>query len=355
MRGTTLTRIVSMRAVTITAQGQPVASNVRVVDDWAEPEAQPGGAIVRTEASALNQLDLTVGRGVPGMTLSYPRITGADGCGVVEAVGDGVDEAWLGRRVLLNAAIVQPESGHPDIVPVLPAIRMIGEHIDGTLAERFAAPITNLLPLREETDPVQAAAFGLTHLTAWRMLRSRAGLRAGQTLLITGIGGGVALACLNIARHLGCRTIVTSRHQWKLDRALELGADDAVLDTGEDWSRTVRGFVHKRGVDVCADSVGKAIHTPCLRSLARGGVFVTCGATSGFDATTDLGRVFWNQLTIIGSTMGDMAEFRQVTSLLEAGAIMPVVDSVHEGSDARAAYERLESGDQFGKVLLRWS
>ena len=342
-----------MRAITITRQGEPVSPNVRYVTDWPEPTAQPGQVLVRTEASALNQLDLTVGRGVPGLELTYPRISGSDAAGIVEAVGPGVDEAWIGRRVLLNAAVMQADPLKPDVLPAQPGRRMIGEHDQGALAELFTAPVTNILEIGE-IDPVDAAAFGLTHLTAWRMLWTRGRLSPGQWVLIPGIGGGVALALLNIARHFGCRTIVTSRHPAKLERALELGADHGVHDTGEDWSRQVRQLTGKRGVDICADSVGKAIHLPCIKSLARGGTFVTCGATSGFDAVTDLGRVFWNQLNIIGSTMGDMDEFRQVTALLQSGAFRPVVDSVFQAKEAAEAYARLESGEQFGKVVLRW-
>ncbi len=342
-----------MQAVTITRQGSPVHENVHVVDDWPDPTPGPGEALVRTEAAALNQLDLTVGRGVPGLELEYPRISGSDAAGVVERVGDGVDESWVGCRVLLNAAVEQPDPRKPDVIPAQPGRRMIGEHDQGALAELFTAPVSNLLEIGE-IDPVDAAAFGLTHLTAWRMLWSRAQIKPGQWVLITGIGGGVALSLLNIARHFGCRTIVTSRHESKLERALEFGAEHGVHDTGEDWSRQVRHLTGKRGVDICADSVGKAIHMSCIKSLARGGTFVTCGATTSFDAVTDLGRVFWNQLNIIGSTMGDMHEFRQVVALLQSGAFRPVIDSVYTAADAHEAYARLESQEQFGKVVIRW-
>jgi zinc-binding alcohol dehydrogenase/oxidoreductase len=193
------------------------------------------------------------------------------------------------------------------------------------------------------------------HLTAWRMLVTRAGLKPGQTVLITGIGGGVALALLSISRHFGCATIVTSRQEWKLDKATQLGADHGVLDSGDDWSRQVRGLTGKRGCDICADSVGKAVHASCIRSLARGGVFVTCGATTGADAMTDLARLFWNQLTLAGSTMGNMDEFRQVVALHLRGALRPVIDSVHAAADAAAAFARLEASEQFGKIVLRWA
>ena len=338
--------MIDMKAATIAQQGSPVSPNVRIVDDWPEPTAGAGEVIIRTEASALNHLDLWVGRGLPG-------IGGSDGCGRVEAVGDGVDESWIGRRVIINAAVPIPERVHPDRRAAPLDISMIGEHTNGTHRAKFAAPVTNILDIGD-TDPIDAAAYGLSHLTAWRMLVTRAQLRAGMTVLITGIGGGVALAALTIAKHFGCTTIVTSRHQWKLDKATELGADHAVLDEGEDWSRAVRGCTGKRGVDICADSVGKAIHLSCIKSLARGGVFVTCGTTTGPDATTDLARVFWNQLTIIGSTMGDMREFDESSSLLRTGAIKPVIDSVHTAADARAAYERMEAGDQFGKIVIDW-
>ena len=230
----------------------------------------------------------------------------------------------------------------------------MGEHSPGAMAEAFLAPVSNLLELPEDIDAREAAAYGLTHLTAWRMIATRARATAGDWVLIPGIGGGVALAALGICRHLGCRTVVTSRHQWKLDRAMELGADHAVLDDGEGWSRTVRGLTGRRGVDVCIDSVGKAIHASCIRSLARGGRFVTCGCTSGGDAVTDLTRIFWNQLSILGSTMGDMEEFRQVVGLLTGGHLRPVVDQIHGPEWAREAWSRLESGSQFGNLVIDW-
>jgi NADPH:quinone reductase-like Zn-dependent oxidoreductase len=342
-----------MHAAVITKQGSPVAPNVHVVHDWPELNAGPGEGVVKTEASAMNQLDLHVGRGIPGMGLTYPRISGSDGAGIIESVGAGVDRAWIGQRVLLNAQIAKPDPALPNVVPAAPDRIMIGEHINGTMAEKFVAPIANLLPIGQ-SDPVQAAAFGLTHLTAWRMLRSRANLQPGQLVLITGVGGGVALAALAIARHFGCTTIVTSRHQWKLDRAKELRADHGILDQGDDWSKAVRAATGKRGVDVAIDSIGKAVHLAALKCLARGGVYITCGTTSGADAVTDLARIYWNQLAILGSTMGDMDEFRSVFALFRSGAIKPVIDSVFDADDSPKAYARLESAEQFGKIVVRW-
>ncbi|MFK7960563.1 MAG: zinc-binding dehydrogenase [Phycisphaerales bacterium] len=342
-----------MKAVVIRQQGHPVAPNVALVNDYPDPVAAPGQVRVRTEAAALNHLDLWVGRGLPGIEMTYPRISGSDGAGTVEAVGEGVDPAWIGRRVVLNAAMPKAVPPSPDVIPSRPDIVMIGEHVDGCLGEFFVAPVENLLPIGD-ADAGQAAATALSHLTAWRMLRTRARLEPGMIVLITGIGGGVALACLSIARHFGCRVIVTSRHQDKLDRARELGADAGVLDTGTDWSREVRGLTGKRGVDICADSIGKAVHLAGVKSLARGGTYVTCGCTTGPDATTDLARVFWNQLSILGSTMGDMDEFREVMSLHLDGSLQPVIDSEYRPEQAGDAFARLEAGEQFGKLVVRW-
>lgn len=343
-----------MRAAVIAKQGTPVHENVHIVDDWPEPQAKPGEVVLRVEASALNQLDLWVGRGVPGLDLEYPRISGSDVCGIVEAIGEGVDDAWKGRRVILNAAVPKPDPVRPDVDPAMHDIRMIGEHWSGVHGERLAVPVAQVKAVGD-ADPVQAAAFGLTFLTAWRCLVTRAEMKAGDTLLVPGIGGGVATAALKIGRHLGCRVIVTSRHQWKLDRAIELGASDGILDKGEDWSRQVRAMTGKRGVDIVLDSVGKATHLSSIKSLARGGAYVSPGCTTGPAATTDLARLFWLQLRIIGSTMGSMEEFGEVVSLFNAGHLEPVVDQVFDGADAPAAFARLESGEQFGKIVLKWS
>lgn len=342
-----------MRAITIQRQGTPVHSNVAFVADYPDPSPASGEVVVRTEAAALNHLDLWVGRGLPGIALRYPAISGSDGAGVVEAVGAGVDSSWIGRRVLLNAAVPKQEPPRPDARPAPLDIFMIGEHGPGCLAELFVAPVTNVLEIGE-TDPIQATAFGLAHLTAWRMMVTQAQLRAGMQVLITGIGGGVALAALSIARHFGCEVIVTSRHQSKLERAKSLGAQHVVLDGGQDWSKEVRQLTGRRGVDLCVDSVGKAIHGSCIKSLARGGTFATCGATTGADATTDLTRIFWNQLRVVGSTMGDMREFREVVALLRSGALRPTIDRVFQPEQGREAFARLEAGDQFGKLVVDW-
>jgi NADPH:quinone reductase-like Zn-dependent oxidoreductase len=353
-----------MRAAVIQRQaapGQSIAACVQLSNDWPEPPAPgPGQARVRTLAASLNHLDLWVARGVPGLNLTYPRVSGSDACGVVESVGPGVDPAWIGRRVVLNAAIDTAGTRTPDEPPrssLAPDYELIGEHHMGALAERFNAPADNLQPVDQNGDPTEAAAFGLTFLTAYSMIIGKAGLRPGQSVLVTGIGGGVALAALTIAKYLGCPVAVTSRHQWKLDKARQLGADLCVLDDGGDWSKAVRAWTASRpggGVDLAVDSSGKATHIKCIKSLARGGAYVSPGCTSGPDAVTDLARLFWNQLRILGSTMGSCSEFAEVVSLYRAGRLRPVVDAVYPLEQAPEAYARLEKGEQFGKIVVRF-
>ncbi len=348
-----------MRAIVVSKQASPVAPNVSLVHDWPEP-APPavGECLVRTLASAFNQMDLWVGRGVPGLKLGYPRVSGCDACGVVEAVGPGVDPAWIGTRVIVNAATRVPERQHPSDPPnstISPNYELIGEHHLGMHAEKFLAPAANLAAVESTQDPAPAAAFGLCALTAYSMIVTKGQLRPGQSVLITGIGGGVATAALAIAKHYACRVVVTSRHQWKLDRAKQLGADCLILDNGSDWSSQVRAWTNKRGVDMAIDSSGKATHLSCVKSLARGGAYVTPGCTSGPDATTDLARIFWNQLRVLGSTMGSNDEFREVAALFRAGKLAPVVDQVFVPEQCRDAYARLEAAEQFGKIVIRWS
>jgi NADPH:quinone reductase-like Zn-dependent oxidoreductase len=346
-----------MRAVVIQRQGTPVAANVAFVKDWPDPAPPgPGQVLIKTIASAFNHMDLWVGRGIGGLTLTYPRISGCDACGTVESVGEGVDKAWLGRRVIVNAATRVAPRSHPDDPPastLAPAYELIGEHTNGMFCERFLAPAANLAAV-DNANPQEAAAFGLCALTAYSMMLTKGQLRPGQTVLITGIGGGVATSALALAKHWGCRTAVTSRHQWKLDKAKDLGADFLVLDKGQDWSKEVRAWTNKRGTDLAVDSVGKAAHLNCIKSLARGGAFLTPGATTGADAITDLTRVFWNQLRILGSTMGSNEEFSEVAALFRCGKLRPAIDKVFPAEEGPEAYARLEAGEQFGKIVLNW-
>lgn len=348
-----------MRAVTLQKRGAPVAPSVAYVEDWPEVvDLARGEALIRTEASALNQMDIWVGKGVPGLELTYPRVSGCDACGTIEAVGEGVDQAWIGRRVIVNAALPQPERiapGDPPGSSLAPSYHLIGEHLNGMHKERFAAPVSNLADVGAKADPRAAAAFGLVTLTAYSMMRTKGNIRPGQSVLITGIGGGVATAALSICRWLACPAIVTSRHQWKLDKALKLGAAHAILDEGQDWSRDVRRLTDKRGVDMAVDSIGKPTHMNCIKSLARGGAFVTPGNTGGPIVETDQARIFWNQLRIFGSTMGNNDEWREIAALFRTGVLQPVIDQAIPAAEAQRAWQRLEASEQFGKIVLDWT
>jgi NADPH:quinone reductase-like Zn-dependent oxidoreductase len=258
--------------------------------------------------------------------------------------------------VIYNAAVRMPEISRPNDPPgstLAPNYELIGEHRFGAHAELFNCPVDNLAEVGG-ADAESAAAFGLCALTAYSMMVTKGTLRPGQSVLITGIGGGVATSALSIAKHLGCPVVVTSRHQHKLDEAKSLGADLGLLDAGQDWSKEVRAWTGKRGVDMAVDSVGKATHLNCIKSLARGGAYVTPGCTTGPDAVTDLARIFWNQLRLLGSTMGSNDEFREVASLFRAGSLRPVVDTVFRPDQAADAYRRLEQGEQMGKIVIRW-
>jgi NADPH:quinone reductase-like Zn-dependent oxidoreductase len=341
----------TMKAAILERSGSDVAANVRLITDWPVPRVTAGQVRVRTEAAALNHVDLWLGQ---SDWQPYPHVGGFDGCGIVEAVGDGVDDAWLGKRVIFNAALPVLEPPSPDVRPKRPPeIGLIGSEMHGSMAEKFVVPAANILHVGD-ADPVKAAAFGLTFLTAWRMISTRAQLKPDQTVLLTGIGGGVALAALRIVRSIGSSVIVTSRHTWKLDKAVALGAEHRVLDRGQDWSQEVLELTRGRGVDLCVDSVGKVLHAKCIRSLAQGGILATCGATTGGEAETILGDIYWKQLSVLGSSMGNMDEFREVTALFRGGELEPVVDSVFSPEDAAAAYARLQAGEQFGKVVVQW-
>jgi NADPH:quinone reductase-like Zn-dependent oxidoreductase len=239
--------------------------------------------------------------------------------------------------------------------PLCPRFRILGEHTQGTMAEYIVVPAVNVRAIPSNVPAEQAAAFTLTTLTAWRMIVTRARVQSADDVLIWGIGGGVALAALQICKQIGAHVWVVSSSDEKLRRAKELGADELLNRDGVDVAAVIRERTGKRGVDVVIDNVGAATWNQSLRALGRRGRLVTCGATSGPIVETDVRRLFWNQWTIFGSTMGNDVEFDAIVAELRAGRLMPVVDSVFPLKDGRAAFERLQSGQQFGKVVVRVS
>jgi NADPH:quinone reductase-like Zn-dependent oxidoreductase len=340
-----------VRGLTISALDQ-----LELRDDLQEPVlARDTDVRVRVRAAALNHLDLFLVAGLPGITITPPWIVGSDGMGVVESVGSAVTEVAVGDTVLLNPGTSDRTCEYclSDDQPLCRAYGIAGEHRPGTLAELIVVPEVNVISVAADTDLAEAAAFPLATLTAWRMMTTRARVAAGDRVLIWGIGGGVAIACLQIAKLLGAHVTVTSGSDAKLARAVALGADDTINHATADVGREMRARTARRGVDVVVDSVGEATWAQSLGALGKRGRIVTCGGTSGPMLTTDVRRLFWNQWTILGSTMGSEREFAEISEHFRAGRLRPPVDRVFDLADGRAAYERLASGEQFGKVVVR--
>jgi NADPH:quinone reductase-like Zn-dependent oxidoreductase len=321
--------------------------------DRPEPEPGLGEVRVRLKTAAINRLDVFVLHGMPGIPIGLPHIGGADGAGVVDAVGDAVEGVEIGSEVVFDPGL---SCGHCEFCfsgeqSLCLTFGVLGEHSDGTFAEAVVVAAQSLAPRPTHLSWEESAAFGLAHLTAWRMLINRGGLRTGETVLIHGIGGGVSMACLQLAKLMGARVFVTSRSEEKLQRAVELGADET-LPADDQVACGVRGLTGKRGADVVVDSVGEATWMQSLKAAAKGGRILTCGATSGPNPTEELRQVFWNQLSIIGSTMGSRRDWRELVAAVEMHQIKPVVDTVLPLVEGRAAYERMEQAGQFAKIVL---
>src|SRR5687768_10146098 len=282
-----------VKAVRIHEDGGPDVLRYEDVDD---PVAGPDEVLVSLRAAALNHLDVWVRKGLP--SVPKPRILGADGAGVIAALGEGVDGLEVGQRVVVNPGI--PHDGR---------ITVIGEHTDGTYCELKTLPAAQLYPLDDALSFEEGAAFPLVFETAYRMLVTKAALREGEWVLIWGIGGGVALAAFEIARALGARTIVTSSSPEKLERARELGADAVASHSEEDVVAVVKEATGGTGADVVVETVGEATWDRSLAAASRGGRIVVCGATSGHSPPARLYRMWWKELAILGSTMGMPEEF----------------------------------------------
>ena len=326
-----------MRAVRIHEDGGP---EVLVLEDAPDPEPGEGEVLVRLHASALNHLDVWIRKGLP--SVPKPRILGADGAGVVEALGTGVSGFTVGDRVVINPGIEAADG----------TIHVVGEHGDGTNAELIAVPATNVHPIPGSLSFEEAAAFPLVFETAYRMLVTRAQLQAGEWVFLWGIGSGVSTAGLAIANALGARTIVTSSSDAKLERARELGADVVVNHGSGDVKAVVKDATGGHGADVVVEHVGEATWRTSLDVAAREGRVTVCGATTGPNPPAALHRIWWKGLTILGSTMGTAADFAGAYDLIADGRARPVVDEVLPLERIREAHERLEAGDQLGKIVL---
>jgi NADPH:quinone reductase-like Zn-dependent oxidoreductase len=314
-----------VKAVRIHEDGGP---EVLRYEDAPDPEPAPDEVLIKLRAASLNRLDLWVRQGLP--SVPKPRILGADGAGIDAQ----------GRRVVINPGIE-----HGDRITV------IGEHTDGTHAEQIAVPASNVYEIPADVSFEEAAAFPLVFETVYRMLVTRAGLQEGEWVLVWGVGSGIGSAALVLSKALGARVIATSSSDEKLAQASELGADAVVNHRTGDVVKTVKETTGP-GVDVVVEHVGEATWQSTLQSVRPHGRIAVCGATSGPNPPAALHRVWWKQLTILGSTMGTKKDFEGAYELVRSGKAKPIVDSVFPLAEARAAHERMESGEQFGKIVL---
>lgn len=315
------------------------------------PDPGPGEVRVKLEVSALNHLDLWVSRGMPAPH-RFPHIAGADGTGVVEAIGDDVASVSPGDSVTINPSV---SCGRCSVcltgdTPYCKSYGILGEHSNGTLAEYVVVPARNVVPRPAGIGAVEAGCYGLAYGTAMRMLR-RSNLRAGDVLLVVGVGGGVSGAAQLIGRAMGADVYVTSRSPDKIAAALEMGAAGGFDSSGE-FARDLKKTIG-RGADVVIENVGPATWTQSIRSLESGGRLAICGSTSGPKVEISVPYLFFKQLEIIGSTMFDHSEFERVTRLIDGGAVPVVVDSVYPFEELPDAVARLDSGLQRGKVAIR--
>ncbi len=340
-----------MKAAFITGHGGNEVVSVR---DCARPVRKAGEVLVRVHAATLNQVDLYMRNSGAGITHQLPQIMGLDGAGVVEEV-DAVDcTLTVGQRVVVFPGVSCGRCEFCQRGEGVLCVKMqyLGEHRDGTFAEWISVPSSNVFPMPPGLSFVQAAALGVNHLTAWRMLFTKAQIKPWETVLVFGIGGGVSLAAMQLAKAIGARVIVTSRDDAKLQRALQIGADHAINSSTQDVAKAVLAFTEGRGVDVVIENVGAAVWSAAMKSLVRGGRLVTCGATSGDQPPADLRRIFIRQLQILGSTLGNTSEFHDLLVFVARNGITPVIDSEFPVTRIHEALDRLESGRQFGKVGL---
>ena len=322
--------------------------------DVPDPKLGPGDVLVRVRAAALNHLDLFVREGLPGLKLPLPFWSGCDIAGEVVEIGAAVPDVKVGDRVAVNPNLHcgRCEYCQKGQHSLCVSYGILGEHTHGGLAELVKVDGRKVLTLPDHVKFEDAAAFVLVNMTAWRMLVSQARLRAGEDLLIIGVGGGVSSTGVQIGKLCGARVWVTSSSDEKLERARALGADECINYAKDDWVKAIAQKTGRRGVDVILENVGAATWPGAIRALAKGGRLVTCGGTSGPICETDVRQVFWKQVSIIGSTMATNAEFAEVMAELFRGRLKAIVDSVMPLKDGIAAQERLAAGKQFGKIVL---
>jgi NADPH:quinone reductase-like Zn-dependent oxidoreductase len=326
-----------------------------IVADIPEPKIGPDEVLLSVKAAALNRLDLWVLAGWPGLKLKLPHVLGSDGAGVVAAVGERVTAVSVGDRVAVNPTLScghcrYCEAGQENLCD---SFAILGEHVDGFLAEVTAVPARNLLPLPDHVTFAEAAAASLVFVTAWHSLIKRGGLRAGESVLVVGAGGGVNTAAIQIAKMTGAGPIyVVGSSTEKLAQAQALGADVLINRQETEWGKAIFQATNRRGVDVVIDNVGAATYHTSLRALRKGGRLLTVGNTSGATFEFDNRFIFGKHLSIIGSTMGPMADYREVMGLIFNGRLQPVIDSIHPLTHGPDVLRTLAQNQVIGKLVL---
>ena len=341
-----------MKAVIFRQHGGP---EVLEYADVPEPRIRANEVLVQVKACALNHLDIWARGGLRGIEIPLPHILGNDVAGVVKEAGELVTWVNAGDEVMVQPGVSCGHceaclSGHDNFCP---EYDIIGYRRDGGYAEFIAVPGVNIIPKPAKLSWEEAAALPLVTVTAWHMLVTRANVQPGETVLVHAAGSGVGSIAIQVAKLRGARVITTASTDEKLAHARELGADETVNYTGSDWPKEVRRLTGRKGVDVVVEHTGAATWPGSIATLKHNGRLVTCGATSGYDAQTDLRQVFYRHLNILGSFMGSKAELLEAMKFVEQGRIRAVVDRVLPLSEARQAHELIENRAQFGKIVLR--
>jgi NADPH:quinone reductase-like Zn-dependent oxidoreductase len=339
-----------MRAALIREHGDLNAVQVAEVE---APVPAAGEVVLKVLCAGLNHLDIWARMG--RTKLKMPHILGSDAVGIVAVVGENVESPRVGERVIVNPGL---GCGHCEFCrrgeqSLCISFGIIGLSRDGTFAEQVAVPASNWYPKPSHLSDEEAGALALSYVTAWRMLLTRAQVKPGESVLIHGIGGGVALGALQLAKRIGAEVFVTSSSNEKLSRARELGADHTINYEKESVAEWIRSHKGDRGVDVAVDAVGAATWPLDFTCVRKGGRVVLCGVTTGAKAETDLRTLYWNQLTVLGSTLGSTQDFQQMLAAVNASRLRPIIDEVFPLDSVRDAMARMEEARQFGKIVLK--
>src|SRR5882724_10496809 len=340
-----------MKAVLFSQHGGP---DVLQLGEVPNPQIKANEVLIEVRACVLNHLDVWVRNGLPGIKIPLPHILGCDVAGVVRQVGDLVTWARSGDEVMIQPGVscghcAECLAGYDNMCD---EYDIIGYRRDGGYAELVAVPGVNVIPKPKNLNWAQAAALPLVTLTAWHMLVARANVQPGEDVLVHAAGSGVGSIGIQVAKLRGARVIATASSDDKLAKAKELGADEVVNYSNDDWPKEVKRLTNRRGVDVVFEHTGAATWAGSIASLKNNGRLVTCGATSGFATPTDIRQIFYRHLTILGSFMGSKAELLEAMKFIENGKIRAVVDQILPRAEARRAHELMEDRAQFGKLVL---